>query len=118
MGVQNADWRTLGFWLWVSTLVLGTIVAIGLRLRDRRPPRERALVAWDRFCRKLEGAGLQRAPHEGPMDYLARVKAARPALAPDAEEITRRYVQARYGGGASREELRQLARLVRSFSPA
>jgi hypothetical protein len=99
-------------------MVLGTIVAIGLRLRDRRPRREAALVAWDRFCGKLAAAGLERAPHEGPMDYLARVKAARPALAADAEEITRRYVQARYGKGADRDELRALARLVRTFPAA
>jgi hypothetical protein len=46
------------------------------------------------------------------------VRAARPAAAPAAEEITRRYVQARYGTGATREELRDLARLVREFQPA
>jgi hypothetical protein len=35
-----------------------------------------------------------------------------------AEEITRRYVEARYGAGASRDELRELARRVRDFRPA
>jgi transglutaminase-like putative cysteine protease len=118
MGAHNIDWRTLGFWMWISTLVIGIIVAIGLRLRDRRPPREAALVAWDRFCRKLAAAGLARAPHEGPMDYLARLKSTRPAIGERAEEITMRYVQARYGEGASREELRALSRLVKGFSAA
>ena len=118
MGVKDVDWRTLGFWLLASTIVLGGIVSMGLLLRDRRPRREAALIAWDRFCRKLAAAGLARAPHEGPLDYLARVAAARPAIAAEASEITRRYVDARYGPGASREELRALSRLVRSFSPA
>ena len=118
MGVQNVDWRTLGFWLLISTLVVGATVSMGLLLRDRRPRREAALVAWDRFGRKLAAAGLAREPHEGPMDYLARVRAARPALGAEAEEITRRYVEARYGAGASRDDLRALHRLVRSFSAA
>jgi hypothetical protein len=61
---------------------------------------------------------LTRAPSEGPLDFLVRVRHARPSLAAEAEEITRRYVQARYGAGATREELRALARRVREFRPA
>jgi hypothetical protein len=61
---------------------------------------------------------VARAPHEGPIDYLRRVEALRPAFAAEAREITRRYVEARYGEGASRDELRELARRVRDFRPA
>ena len=118
MGVEKVDWRILGFWLVVSTIVVGLLVSLGLLLRDRRPRREVSLTLWDRFCRKLAAAGIERAPHEGPLDYFERVRAARPALAPAAEEITRRYVHARYGAGASRDELRALARLVRAFRTA
>jgi protein-glutamine gamma-glutamyltransferase len=94
---------------------VGALVSLGLLLRDRRPRREASLTIWDRFCLKLAAAGLKRAPHEGPLDYLERVRVARPRLAPAAEEITRRYVDARYGPGATRDEIRALARLVRAF---
>ena len=42
--------------------------------RGARP----SLVAWNRFCAKLAAAGLARAPHEGPLDYLARVRRRAP----------------------------------------
>lgn len=114
-GIPNIDWRTLGFWLMTATFVVGSAVALGLLLHDRPPRREASLAAWDRFSSKLAASGLARAPHEGPMDYLARIRATRPQLAAEAEEITRRYVEARYGSGATREELKALSRLVASF---
>jgi transglutaminase-like putative cysteine protease len=118
LGMPNVDWRTLGFWLMVAVFAVGTAVAIGLLVHDRPRRREPSLVAWDRFCAKLAAAGLGREPSEGPLDYLQRVRNARPELGAEVEEITRRYVEARYGEGASREQLRELVRRVRDFRPA
>ena len=118
LGYPSVDWRTLGFWLMAAIFVVGAAVTLGLLVHERPPRREASLVAWNRFCAKLAAAGLGRAPHEGPIDFLARVRAARPAVAPAAEEITRRYVEARYGAGATRQELRDLSRLVREFRAA
>ena len=118
LGYPSVDWRTLGFWLMAAIIAVGAAVTIGLLVHDRPPRREASLVAWDRFCAKLAAAGLARAPHEGPIDYLRRVRASLPSTAAAAEEITRRYVEARYGSGASRQELRDLARLVREFRAA
>jgi transglutaminase-like putative cysteine protease len=118
LGFAAIDWRLLGFWLLVATFTIGGAVAIGLLVRDRAPPPEASLVAWNRYCAKLAAAGLPRDPSEGPLDYLARVRAKRPIAATDAAEITRRYVEARYGAGASRDDLRELRRLVRDFRPA
>ena len=118
MGFPNVDWRTLGFWLLVATFAVGSAVTLGLLVRDRPPRREASLVLWDRFSAKLATAGLARAAHEGPLDYLARLKSARPALAREAEEITQLYVEARYGAGAGKRELRELAARVRAFRAA
>jgi transglutaminase-like putative cysteine protease len=118
MGMPSIDWRTLGFWLVIAVIAMGSAVAIGLLVRDRPPRREPALVAWDRFCAKLGAFGLARAPHEGPLDYLTRVQATRPQLAPEVAEITRRYIEARYGTAATREDVRELQRLVRDFRAA
>ena len=118
LGYPSVDWQTLGFWLMAAIFAVGGAVTIGLLLHDRPPRREASLIAWDRFCAKLGAIGLSRAPHEGPLDYLARVHSTRPGLTPAAEEITRRYVEARYGTGASRDDLRDLARLVRDFRAA
>ncbi|HET9579674.1 MAG TPA: DUF3488 and transglutaminase-like domain-containing protein [Usitatibacter sp.] len=117
LGIERVDWRTLGFWLVIATFAVGGAVTLGLLVRDRPPRTDRSLAAWNRFCAKLATTGLARAPHEGPLDFLSRVRDARPDLAPDVEEITRRYIAARYGEGASKEELRELARLARAFDP-
>jgi transglutaminase-like putative cysteine protease len=118
MGYPSVDWSTLGFWLMVAVFAAGGVVTVGLLVHDRPPRREPALVAWDRFCAKLASAGLVRAPHEGPLDYLARVRDKLPGAFSAAEEITRRYVEARYGSGATREQLRDLRRLVKEFRTA
>jgi transglutaminase-like putative cysteine protease len=114
----EVDWRTLGFYLLLATALVGGAVTLGLLVRDRPPRREASLVAWNRFCAKLAAAGLPREPHEGPLDYARRVAAARPAAKAAAEDISGRYIAARYGAGATREELRDLARRVREFRAA
>jgi transglutaminase-like putative cysteine protease len=118
LGFPDLDWRALGFWLMVATMLVGGAISFGLLVRDRPRRDEPSLAAWNRFCAKLAAAGLARAPHEGPLDYLRRIEQARPAWAAPAREIASRYAQARYGAGASREELRELARLVRDFRTA
>ena len=118
LGFPSVDWRTLGFWLVIATFLVGGAISIGLLVRDRPPRLEASLVAWNRFCAKLAAVGVARASHEGPADFLARVKRTRPAFADKAEVITQRYVEARYGNGATRDELRELARLVREFCTA
>lgn len=118
LGLQIADWKSLALWLTVATLVVGALVGLGLVLRDLRVRRDPAVVAWERFCAKLAAAGIARAPYEGPVDFLARVEALRPAVARDAREITGRYVEARYGAGLTKRESRALLASVRHFRPA
>jgi protein-glutamine gamma-glutamyltransferase len=117
LGFQDIDWRTLGFWLLAATFLVGGAVSIGLLVRDRPRRIEPALAAWNRYCAKLAAAGVARAPYEGPLDFLARVRSLRPQCAERAEDITRRYVEARYGAGATREAMKELRRRVREFQP-
>jgi transglutaminase-like putative cysteine protease len=119
LGFPGIDWRALGFWLMVATFVIGAAIGVGLLFRDRPRRDEPSLAAWNRFCARLAAAGVApRAPHEGPLDFLRRVESSRPMLAAAAGDITRRYVEARYGAGATRAELRELARRVREFRAA
>jgi hypothetical protein len=70
---------------------------------------------WLRVCRKLEKAGLPRAPHEGAMDYAARIAAARPELADPIHDIAVRYAALRYGGEKEKEALPAFKDAVRAF---
>ncbi len=118
LGLEIANWKDLALWLTIATLAVGGFVGLGLVLRDLPVRRDPAVLAWNRYCAKLAAAGLARAPHEGPLDFLARVESLRPAIAPEAREITERYVRARYGDGLSKRENRELLGLVRAFAPA
>lgn len=118
LGIDAFDWMNLATWLAALAFVVAGLVSLALVIRDlprREPP---AVRAWRRYGEKLAKAGLARRPHEGPLDYLARVKASRPDLADEAEAITARYVEARYGEGLAPAQARELARLVRDFRAA
>jgi transglutaminase-like putative cysteine protease len=118
LGMSQVDWRTLALALFVVTLAIAAVISAFLFAREGPPRRDAALRAWQRFCTKLADAGLARAPHEGPIDYRARVVAQRPQWREGVDEITELYVQARYGTGASKDEERRLARLVKTFRAA
>jgi len=98
--------------------VIGTLLLLvgwqaGRAPRHRRDP---AQVAWSRCCHRLARRGLPRAPHEGPLDYAARVAAARPDLADATAQIADLYAACRYAG-APDETLRALRLAVRAFRP-
>jgi len=118
LGLDAFDWRQVAAWLLGITLAVGGAVALALVARDlprRAPP---AVAAWRRYGEKLAALGLARGASEGPLDYLARVRAARPDLAAEAEAITQAYVRARYGEGLAPGELKALSRRVRNFRPS
>lgn len=115
LGLAIDDWKRLAVWLVLATFAVGGAVGLGLVLRDLPGRRDKAVLAWERFGAKLAATGLGREPWEGPMDYLARIEAARPALAPEAREIVARYVEARYGDGLPKAALGELLARVRRF---
>ena len=118
MGLGTVDWRTLGLALFAVTLAIAGIISLFLLARDRPPRSDAALRAWRRFSDKLATAGLERAPHEGPVDYRTRLVAQRPQWRGRIDAIVELYVQARYGAGATKDDERRLARLVRDFRAA
>jgi transglutaminase-like putative cysteine protease len=118
LGIPRVDWSTLAIWLVLITSSVAVAIYFGLFVRDRPPRPDAALQAWDRYCAKLASTGVTRAPHEGPLDFLARVKSMKPQMASEAEEITRRYIEARYGAGASKSELKELLRRISELRAA
>lgn len=115
-GLDNATWRTLALILLVTsgliTLALALLMLNQLRTRVRDP----VMLAYQRFCAKLERQGLARDPAEGPLDYAARLARLRPDLAPGVAAITRLYVVLRYGADTgAKTPLDELQRQVRQF---
>jgi len=91
----------------------GLLALVGVWLVLQRPPRRDPVVAaYDRLCGKLGRAGVPRAPHEGPRDYLGRAAAQLPQAAEQLRAIGRLYEHLRYGRRAPRQAIRQLQRAV------
>jgi protein-glutamine gamma-glutamyltransferase len=116
-GIDSADWRKILIWLVAGVLLAGGGVSAVLlwRTLDRRgDPVSREYAV---FTGKLAKTGLQRSPHEGPVDFLRRIEAEKPSQFDAAARITELYVSLRYGlSVGNAERLRELRRSVRDFS--
>lgn len=115
MGMEDITWQKMALNMLAGiALLVGVFTLVMLRrLAVRRTDAVQA--AWLKVCRKLEKAGLPRAPHEGPMDYAARIAAAHPDLAEDIYDIAARYASLRYGGEAEQDGLPAFRDAVRAF---
>ncbi len=118
LGLPGADWRTLvlGLTAFVAAVMMALTAWLAWRSRTSRPPE--ALRLYREFCRRLEKAGLARAPEEGPQDFAARVARERPPLGAEAGRIVNLYVTLRYAPPLANEAvLPALRRAVRKFRP-
>jgi hypothetical protein len=96
------EWQLSALAPWQITAIVAAMAAawIGgllgwLAWRRRRQDRARAL--WDRVCARLAHAGLPRAAHEGPLDYVARAAVRWPQFAKAFTVIGDSYAELRYG---------------------
>jgi transglutaminase-like putative cysteine protease len=102
---QRALWRewqinTLAPWqitAMVAAMAAAWIGALIVWLAWRRRRQDRARALWDRVCARLSRAGLPRAAHEGPLDYVARAAVRWPQFAKAFAIIGDSYAELRYG---------------------
>src|SRR5487761_1948079 len=115
LGMEDITWKKLAInMLSGVALLVGIFTLLMLRrLSVRQTDAVQAL--WLKACRKLEKAGLPRAPHEGAMDYAARISAARPELTEKIYDLAARYASLRYGGEAEKDGLAAFRNAVRAF---
>jgi transglutaminase-like putative cysteine protease len=111
------DAQQLGIALALALVAFFAAMSLYLGWRFRPRARDPLAQIYDQLCRKLAKHGLQRAPHDGPNDYVARVLQARPELTSQLVEARNLYVALRYGPrswGAQlgRSELSRLKFLV------
>jgi len=102
LGMDNASGQQLAIALVVAALAaLGFALWIAMPRQARRDP---LLAAWHRIGAALGGAGVPRAPHEGPLAYAARAAAALPDDAAAIAALGRDFTALRYAGGVPEAE--------------
>ncbi len=96
-GLESPDIRDLG-WAFAAGLLLW--MAWIAWQHGRSPgerPQDRLARAYARLCRKLAKAGLDRAPHQGPLAYADTLSLRRPDLAASLRPLLEQYARLRFG---------------------
>jgi protein-glutamine gamma-glutamyltransferase len=101
LGGRNWNLQQLGF-LWACAVLRS----------DRPPTTQEATASYHRFLNILEKKGFHKFPWETPQEFARKLK--RPPLAKPAQEFTRLYNAARYGG--ERPSLALLRGMLREIS--
>jgi protein-glutamine gamma-glutamyltransferase len=96
-GMPNVDWAVMLRWLIVGVITTSSLIGLFLLLRIYRVRKDPVVAAYDRLCAKLAKAGITRAPNEGPIDFLQRVKTTHPELGKKVQPLIETYIAIRYG---------------------
>jgi hypothetical protein len=115
LGMEDITWQKLAINMLAGVALLVGIFTLLMLRRLTTRQHDVVQAAWLKICRKLEKAGLPRAPHEGATDYAARIAAARPELAEDIHDLATRYTSLRYGREAVKDGLAAFKDAVRAF---
>jgi transglutaminase-like putative cysteine protease len=95
IGVNSEETSQVGI-----ALAIAIAAALGLTLwlllRGPRESRDALGIAYTRFAARLAKAGVAKAPHEGPLDYAARVAQQLPQAAETVLALSHRYALRRY----------------------
>jgi protein-glutamine gamma-glutamyltransferase len=96
-GLPNVDWAVMLRWLIIGVIATSSLIGLFLLLRIYRVRKDPVVATYDRLCAKLAKAGITRAPNEGPIDFLQRVKAIDPELGKKVQPLMEAYIAIRYG---------------------
>jgi hypothetical protein len=94
-------------------IVLG-LVAVEL-FKNSSEQKDPAVIAYQRFCRKLARRGLVRCPAEGATAFSSRARQRYPHNAPAIANITSLYQRLRYAPHPPSDALPRLQRAIRQF---
>jgi len=117
LGVDDPDWRTLGFGMAASLAAFFVALSAYLAWRFRPPARDWPARLHDVVRHRLVRRGLHPQASEGPVAFLERAAAACPDLAADLVQIRDVYVDLRYGPLPTDADLRRLKHLVNRLQP-
>jgi transglutaminase-like putative cysteine protease len=117
LGIDDPDWRELGFGLAASLAAFFAGLSAYLAWHYRPPERDWPARLHDVVARRLRKRGLVRGPTEGPVAFLERAERTHPDLARQLAEIRVLYAAQRYGPSPRPWELQRLKHLVNALRP-
>ena len=115
LGFNNVTSSNLIMWLVVSMTLAGSLVAWWVIRKEPVKQTDMIKLYYDRFCRKLEKAGIAHRPNEGATEFMARVVSVLPAKKQELSMITGDYEHLRYGNDESEKRIKRYVSAVRRF---
>jgi len=115
LGFNNVTSSDLVMWLVMSMTLAGGLVAWWVIRREPVKHTDMIKYYYDRFCRKLDKAGIPHHPNEGATEFMARVVKALPAKKQELSMITGDYERLRYGSDENEKRIKRYIRAVRRF---
>ncbi len=113
-GFTKIDWKSL-----LALAVLGLLllfVLYGVLIGVRRKPQDPITKAFERLNRALQKRELQCLSHECPDHWLARLQALVPQLYPALEAVINQYIDIRYRGTVSADQIKEFNRDIKRLS--
>ncbi|HTE39504.1 MAG TPA: transglutaminase domain-containing protein, partial [Steroidobacteraceae bacterium] len=115
LGVEDADWRQLGFAFAMTLIAFFVALTAYLSWRYSARRVDPLVDVYERLCKKLARIDLTRDAHEGPVDYLQRAATAKPTIAAELRELRLLYVGLRYHPDPLQSQLSRLKYLVNNL---
>jgi protein-glutamine gamma-glutamyltransferase len=115
LGMEDISWQSMAIKLLIGVAILVGLFALILLRKLYARQTDSAQALYLKFCKKLARAGIERAAHEGALDFAARAARSKPQLAAAINAITARYLALRYENQSDTESFRALRRDVAAF---
>jgi len=114
-GMKNISSGDLVVWL-VLAMTCAVAVIAWYVLR-REPARQKDVIKYyyNKFCRKLDRAGITHNPHEGAGELMTRAVKILPERQRELAMITTDYQRLRYGDDKNEQRRKRFIRAIRRF---
>jgi transglutaminase-like putative cysteine protease len=108
------DIKTMIYWMAGSISLIIAVIAWAL-LYQKQKTTDRVLLIYQRFCKKIARLDLNISTGEGPKDFAERIKIKLPGHSQDIDQITKAFINLRYGKNPAPGDLNLFSNLVSKF---
>ena len=115
LGLKNVSISNLVIWLVIAMTLAGGLVAWWVLRKASVRQKDVIRHYYDKFCRKLEKAGITHRPHESASELMARAAKILPDRQCELSMITADYQQLRYGDDKNEQRRKRYIRAIRRF---
>lgn len=112
LGIDNI--KAMIYWM-IAIIGLITALLSWFLLYQKQKTTDKALLIYNRFCKKIAKRGLLRSTGEGAKDFAERIKIQFPKRSKDIDQITAVFIELRYGKNATPDDLKRFNSLVAGF---